>query len=177
MKIIDKGVKHMANKKYDYSRFTIPTEIELKNGVYVLTDGERYYIGKSDDKDRGFRQRYGTYVNNKGRGVVRTSGDKFFQSSDNVKMYWLYWCNAEDVETVKDVESFFMKQYRILHGDKLVNANIKDSIGIMFSDVRYYFMKIEHRGNVPLLLEHGVMRPNDSPLPTSKQMYAIKQGF
>lgn len=165
----------MANKpKYDYSRLMIPTEIELKNGVYVLTDGERYYIGKTDDKDRGFRQRYGTYVSNQGRGVVRTSGDKFFQSSDNVKMHWLYRCNAEDVATIKDVENFFMMQYRIIHGDKLVNDRIKGSYGIMFRDIEEYF-KIDHRGNVPLMLEHGIMK-RDS-LPTSKQMYAIKQGF
>lgn len=39
----------MANNKYDYSKFMIPEELQYKNGVYVLTDGEYYYIGKADD--------------------------------------------------------------------------------------------------------------------------------
>ena len=149
----------MNKPKYDYSRFAIPSEVEHKNGVYVLTDGDRYYIGKTDDKDRGFRQRYGTYVSNKGRNVVRTSGDKFFQENDDVKMYWLYQCNAEDVDTIKDLESYLMKQYRVTHGDKLVNANKKQSYGIMSRDISEY-LQIEYKVNVPLMTEHDVIKPD-----------------
>lgn len=168
----------MANTpKYDYSRFTIQKEIEHKNGVYVLTDGEYYYVGKVDDKDYGFRQRFGTYVSNQGRGVSRGSGDRFFQSSDNVKMYWLYWCEPSDVETVKDVENYFMKQYRVIHGEKLVNKNIEGSFGITFRDIEEYFV-INHRGNVPLMIEHGIMKRDTlRPLLGNQTFIEIKQAF
>lgn len=150
----------MNTPKYDYTRLAIPTDIQLMNGVYVLTDGEHYYIGKCDDKDRGFRQRYGTYVSNEGREVAKTSGDRFFQESDNVRMHWLYCCNPQEVTTIKDVESYFMKAYRILHGDKLVNERKKDSYEVSYNDVKHYFgHDLEYKINGSLMLKHGLLVP------------------
>lgn len=157
----------MNTRKHDYSRFIVPPYLATKNGVYVLTDGDRYYIGKTDHK-RGFIQRYGSYVSkevrsNDGRlckGERINSGDEFFASNSNVKMYWLYYCSNEDFDTIKDVESYFMKAYRILYPNKLVNAQTKDSYEVTYSSVQSYFEhSVDYELNTPLMLKHGLLVP------------------
>ncbi|MBC9704296.1 MAG: hypothetical protein H9W81_04615 [Enterococcus sp.] len=166
----------MANKpRYDYSKFMIPEELKYKNGVYILTDGEYYYIGKADDKDYGFRQRYGKYLHNQAYGKQSVAGDKFIQSGKDVKMHWLYYCDREDVQTVKPVEDYLLKAYRIIHGDKVLNKDVKASRMIAFDDVKHYFMGNKHKGNVMLMVEHGVMRPSTEPFPKSGHYVEIKQ--
>lgn len=149
----------MANKpKYDYSRFVIPTEIEHKDGIYVLTDDEYYYIGKAyRGNDNGFRQRYGDYVSNEGRGEIDCAGDEFFQLNKNVKMHWLFWSDKDRIDKCRKIEDFLIKQYRIIHGDKLLNKDVKGSKFVVFEDVKSYF-KLEHQVNIPLMLEHGIMK-------------------
>lgn len=157
----------MNTRKHDYSRFIVPPHLATKNGVYVLTDGDRYYIGKTDHK-RGFIQRYGSYVSKEVRSNEDrlckneriNSGDEFFASNSNVKMYWLYYCSNEDFDTIKDVESYFMRAYRILYPNKLVNAQTKDSYEVTYSSVQDYFSRdVEYKVNVPIMLEHGLLVP------------------
>lgn len=156
----------MNTRKHDYSRFIVPPQLATKNGVYVLTDGDRFYIGKTDHK-RGFVQRYGTYVSKEVRskeerlckGERVNSGDEFFKNT-NAKMYWLYYCDHEDFDTIKDVESYFMRAYRILYPNKLVNAQTKDSYEVTYSDVQDYFSReVDYKVNVPIMLEHGLLVP------------------
>ncbi len=157
----------MNTRKHDYSRFIVPPHLATKNGVYVLTDEDRYYIGKTDHK-RGFVQRYGTYVSKEARSNEDrlckneriNSGDEFFASNSNVKMYWLYYCSNEDFDTIKDVESYFMKAYRILYPNKLVNAQTKDSYEVTYSSVQSYFEhSVDYELNTPLMLKHGLLVP------------------
>lgn len=155
----------MNTRKHDYSRFIVPPHLATKNGVYVLTDGDRYYVGKADNK-RGFVQRYGSYISKEVRSNEDrlckneriNSGDEFFASNSNVKMYWLYYCDNEDFDTVQDVESYFMKVYRILYPNKLVNERTKDSYEVTYSSVQDYFSRdVEYKVNVPIMLEHGLL--------------------
>ena len=69
--------------------FMVDEEKEHQNGVYLMSDGEDNYIGKAH-RDRGFKQRYGSYVHNKANGKSDCNGDKLFQEEESSAMYELY---------------------------------------------------------------------------------------
>ena len=162
--------------KYDYSKFMIPEGIEHKNGVYLLTDGEYYYVGKAY-RDYGFKQRYGTYLHNEAYAVVKCAGDEFLQSNSNVEMHWLYWCEKDEIDKCKSIEDYFIKAFRIIHGDKLLNKDVASSKGDIF-ETAYEYFKIDHKINLKLLLELDLERPDPhKPLIGSRMIVDIKSSL
>lgn len=160
----------MANTpKYDYSKFMIPEGIERKNGVYLLTDGEYYYVGKAY-RDYGFKQRYGTYLHNEAYSVVKCAGDEFMQSNPNVEMHWLYWCEKDEIDKCKSIEDYFIKMFRIIHGDKLLNKDVAASKKDIFNAAGEYF-RIDHRVNVELMLELKLMERETLKARLGNQMF------
>lgn len=143
--------------KYEYMNFMVDDEKKHDNGVYLMSDGESNYIGKAH-RDRGFKQRYGSYVHNKEYDKKDCSGDKLFQSEESTAMYELYSTKCRFEDECEELESYFIKMYNNVHPDKkLINEKVSKKLKTVFDkEVEQYF-NVEHEVNVPLLMDLDLM--------------------
>ena len=141
--------------KHDYMNFMIDEDKQYHNGIYLMSNGESLYIGKAF-RENGLKQRYGSYVHNKGAEEVICKGDVLFQSDNSTAMYDLYTTTKQFEDKGKGIEDYLIQMYNIIHKDKpLINKDLPKQL-ITIWDLEPYF-KSECELNVQLLCQLGLM--------------------